>query len=70
MGLITQVLTLPLAPLHGSLWAIDQVVLAAQRECRSSTPSPPTTRRRGEWPPRSRGGGGHDRGPLPPTHRR
>ncbi|RII20411.1 Gas vesicle protein G [Streptomyces sp. YIM 130001] len=32
MGLISQVLTLPLAPVRGSLWAIDQVILAAERE--------------------------------------
>lgn len=32
MGLITQVLTLPLAPLRGTVWVLDQVVLAAERE--------------------------------------
>lgn len=32
MGLITQVLTLPLAPVRGSLWVIDQVIVTAERE--------------------------------------
>jgi hypothetical protein len=32
MGLITQVLTLPLAPVRGTFWVLDQVVLAAERE--------------------------------------
>ncbi|MFC8076681.1 gas vesicle protein GvpG [Streptomyces sp. NPDC057307] len=32
MGLITQILTLPLAPVRGSVWVLDQVVLAAERE--------------------------------------
>ncbi|MFF5563031.1 gas vesicle protein GvpG [Streptomyces sp. NPDC012623] len=32
MGLITQILTLPLAPVRGTLWVLDQTVLAAERE--------------------------------------
>ncbi|RFU82665.1 gas vesicle protein [Streptomyces triticagri] len=32
MGLLTQVLTLPLAPVRGSLWVVDQVIAAAERE--------------------------------------
>ncbi|MET8676356.1 gas vesicle protein GvpG [Streptomyces sp. NPDC004647] len=32
MGLITQILTFPLAPLRGVGWALDQVVLTAERE--------------------------------------
>ncbi|KPC85017.1 MULTISPECIES: gas vesicle protein GvpG [Streptomyces] len=32
MGLISQLLTLPLAPVRGSVWVLDQVVLAAERE--------------------------------------
>ncbi|MFJ8753187.1 gas vesicle protein GvpG [Streptomyces sp. NPDC102441] len=32
MGLITQLLTLPLAPVRGTAWVLDQVVLAAERE--------------------------------------
>jgi hypothetical protein len=32
MGLITQILTFPLAPVHGVGWVLDQVVLAAERE--------------------------------------
>jgi len=32
MGLITQILTLPLAPVRGALWVLDQVVLTAERE--------------------------------------
>ncbi|MFJ8920248.1 Gas vesicle protein G [Streptomyces sp. LamerLS-316] len=32
MGLITQLLTFPLAPVHGTAWVLDQVVLAAERE--------------------------------------
>ncbi|MFD6988420.1 gas vesicle protein GvpG [Streptomyces sp. NPDC059943] len=32
MGLISQILTLPLAPVRGSVWVLDQVVLAAERE--------------------------------------
>ncbi len=32
MGLITQLLTFPLAPARGVGWVMDQVVLAAERE--------------------------------------
>ncbi|QPP09653.1 gas vesicle protein [Streptomyces bathyalis] len=32
MGLITQLLTLPLAPVRGALWVMDQVVLTAERQ--------------------------------------
>lgn len=32
MGLITQILTFPLAPAQGVGWVLDQVVLAAERE--------------------------------------
>ncbi|MFG3350258.1 gas vesicle protein GvpG [Streptomyces sp. NPDC048018] len=32
MGLITSLVTLPLAPLRGSLWVVDQVLTAAERE--------------------------------------
>lgn len=32
MGLLGQILTLPLAPLRGSIWVIDQVLLTAERE--------------------------------------
>ena len=32
MGLITQLLTLPLAPVRGTAWVLDQVVLTAERE--------------------------------------
>lgn len=32
MGLITQVLTLPLAPVRGVGWVLDQVVQAAEEE--------------------------------------
>ncbi|MER5552945.1 gas vesicle protein GvpG [Streptomyces sp. NPDC002793] len=32
MGLISQLLTLPLAPVRGTVWVLDQVVLAAERE--------------------------------------
>ncbi|MBB1245631.1 gas vesicle protein GvpG [Streptomyces durbertensis] len=32
MGLITGILTLPLAPVRGTAWVLDQVVLAAERE--------------------------------------
>jgi hypothetical protein len=32
MGLITQLLTFPLAPLRGSQWVLDQVVLTAERQ--------------------------------------
>lgn len=32
MGLITQLLTLPLAPVRGAVWVMDQVVLTAERE--------------------------------------
>ncbi|MBM7438989.1 gas vesicle protein GvpG [Streptomyces sp. HB132] len=32
MGLISQLLTFPLAPVRGTAWVLDQVVLAAERE--------------------------------------
>ncbi|WP_031084371.1 gas vesicle protein GvpG [Streptomyces sp. NRRL WC-3549] len=32
MGLISQLLTLPLAPVRGTVWVLDQVVLAAERD--------------------------------------
>ncbi|MFI8828762.1 gas vesicle protein GvpG [Streptomyces sp. NPDC053431] len=32
MGLITSLVTFPLAPLRGTLWVVDQVVTAAERE--------------------------------------
>ncbi len=32
MGLIGRLLTLPLAPVYGSVWVIDQVLLTAERE--------------------------------------
>ncbi|MET7640924.1 gas vesicle protein GvpG [Streptomyces sp. NPDC005438] len=32
MGLITQLLTFPLAPLRGTGWVLDQVVRAAEEE--------------------------------------
>lgn len=32
MGLIANVLTFPLAPVRGTAWVLDQVVLAAERE--------------------------------------
>ncbi|MFG2826789.1 gas vesicle protein GvpG [Streptomyces sp. NPDC048434] len=32
MGLITQILTLPIAPLRGTAWVLDQVLLTAERE--------------------------------------
>ncbi|MGX1761869.1 gas vesicle protein GvpG [Streptomyces lydicus] len=32
MGLITQILTLPVAPVRGTVWVLDQVLLAAERE--------------------------------------
>ncbi|MEU2020746.1 gas vesicle protein GvpG [Streptomyces sp. NPDC016469] len=32
MGLITQLLTLPLAPVRGTAWVLDQVVHAAEEE--------------------------------------
>ncbi|WP_328539064.1 gas vesicle protein GvpG [Streptomyces sp. NBC_00344] len=32
MGLITNILTLPLAPLRGTAWVIDQVLVTAERE--------------------------------------
>lgn len=32
MGLITDVLTFPFAPVKGTLWVLDQVVLNAERE--------------------------------------
>jgi hypothetical protein len=32
MGLITQLLTLPLAPVRGAVWVMDQVVLTAEQQ--------------------------------------
>ncbi|MGW5638304.1 gas vesicle protein GvpG [Streptomyces sp. NPDC003832] len=32
MGLLTQLLTLPLAPVRGVTWVVDQVVEAAEQE--------------------------------------
>ncbi|MGX1971033.1 gas vesicle protein GvpG [Streptomyces kronopolitis] len=32
MGLITNILTFPLAPLRGTVWVLDQVLLTAERE--------------------------------------
>ncbi|MFF9852189.1 gas vesicle protein GvpG [Streptomyces litmocidini] len=32
MGLVGAVLTLPLAPVRGTAWVLDQVILAAERE--------------------------------------
>ncbi|WP_181765114.1 gas vesicle protein GvpG [Streptomyces albidus (ex Kaewkla and Franco 2022)] len=32
MGLITQLLTLPLAPVRGAVWVMDQLVLTAELE--------------------------------------
>jgi hypothetical protein len=32
MGLITGILTLPLAPLRGTAWVVDQVLVTAERE--------------------------------------
>lgn len=32
MGLLTQIATLPLAPLRGTAWVVDQVRLTAERE--------------------------------------
>ncbi|OEV10294.1 gas vesicle protein GvpG [Streptomyces nanshensis] len=32
MGLVTQLLTLPLAPVRGAVWVMDQVVLTAERQ--------------------------------------
>lgn len=32
MGLVTGILTLPLAPAKGTLWVLDQVVLTAERQ--------------------------------------
>lgn len=32
MGLITNILTLPLAPVRGTVWVLDQVLLTAERE--------------------------------------
>ncbi|MFF8789824.1 gas vesicle protein GvpG [Streptomyces sp. NPDC015125] len=32
MGLITQILTLPIAPVRGTVWVLDQVLLTAERE--------------------------------------
>ncbi|MFE1172884.1 gas vesicle protein GvpG [Streptomyces sp. NPDC058773] len=32
MGLLGQLLTLPLAPVRGTVWVLDQVLLTAERE--------------------------------------
>ncbi len=32
MGLITQIVTLPLAPVRGTVWVIDQLLMSAERE--------------------------------------
>ncbi|MFG3115680.1 gas vesicle protein GvpG [Streptomyces sp. NPDC048197] len=32
MGLLTQLLTLPLAPVRGTVWVLDQVLLTAEQE--------------------------------------
>lgn len=32
MGLITQILTFPLAPMRGTAWVLEQVLLTAERE--------------------------------------
>ncbi|OEU89327.1 gas vesicle protein [Streptomyces abyssalis] len=32
MGLITQLLTLPLAPVRGAVWVMDQLVLTAEQQ--------------------------------------
>ncbi|MEV6793465.1 gas vesicle protein GvpG [Streptomyces sp. NPDC051320] len=32
MGLITNILTLPLAPVRGTAWVIDQLLVTAERE--------------------------------------
>ncbi|WP_030805153.1 gas vesicle protein GvpG [Streptomyces sp. NRRL S-337] len=32
MGLLTQLLTLPLAPVRGTVWVLDQVLLTAENE--------------------------------------
>ncbi|GAB7035280.1 gas vesicle protein GvpG [Streptomyces sp. NPDC021749] len=32
MGLLTHLLTLPVAPLRGTVWVLDQVLLAAEDE--------------------------------------
>lgn len=32
MGLISQLLTLPLAPVRGAVWVMDQVVLTAEQQ--------------------------------------
>ncbi|MFE4652862.1 gas vesicle protein GvpG [Streptomyces sp. NPDC005506] len=38
MGLITQIVTFPLAPVRGTAWVVDQLVLAAEREYYDPTP--------------------------------
>ncbi|MDF3289872.1 gas vesicle protein GvpG [Streptomyces silvisoli] len=38
MGLVTRILTLPLAPVEGAVWVIDQLVLTAERECHDPAP--------------------------------
>lgn len=32
MGLVSQILTMPLAPVRGTAWVLDQVILAAESE--------------------------------------
>ncbi|MCQ4043723.1 gas vesicle protein GvpG [Streptantibioticus rubrisoli] len=38
MGLVTRILTLPFAPVEGTVWVIDQLVLAAERQCYDPAP--------------------------------
>lgn len=38
MGLITQLLTLPLAPVRGTVWVMDQLVLTAEQQCYDPEP--------------------------------
>ncbi|MBT2366098.1 gas vesicle protein GvpG [Streptomyces sp. ISL-10] len=38
MGLITSLLTFPFAPVRGTVWVLDQVVLAAEREYNDPEP--------------------------------
>ncbi|MFD9206032.1 gas vesicle protein GvpG [Streptomyces sioyaensis] len=38
MGLLTNILTLPLAPVRGTVWVLDQVLLTAERECYDPEP--------------------------------
>jgi hypothetical protein len=38
MGLVTGLLTLPLAPVRGAMWVVDQVVKQAERELYDPAP--------------------------------